>query len=170
MKAFREQGFTLQEMITLTALISVLVGIAIPEFSGLLDRAYADAKKNSLLSDLQTARSHAVKQAKAVVICGSSQGLECDGKWRDGWLVLEQGESKPLQVQRGETVKVSWRGFSSEIVFLPNGTSPTSNGRFDICSRNGRPQGSLIINRQGRVRSEKANQDTLSTGCQTSHP
>lgn len=170
MKTVREQGFTLHELIVVVILISILACIALPNLTDLVESTRSEAEKELLLSHLQGARSHAITQARAVVLCGSSQGLSCDGSWESGWLVREQGDSQPLNVHRSQSARVSWRGFSPEIVFLPNGTSPASNGRFEICSRDGEHRGSVILNRQGRARSENANQNTSQSPCRTGYP
>lgn len=169
MKCRRERGFTLLDAITTTILISIGSAIMLPNLSRLLDRAQADNQKELLIAYLQNARAHAVTNAVAVELCGSSNGRDCDGAWRHGWLSREQGRALPLSSHSGEISGLTWRGFSSHIVYLPNGTSPSSNGRFNLCSTSGL-QWSLVLNRQGRVRSEKVTQHTSAKPCQTGYP
>ncbi len=166
----RERGFTLLDAITVTILISIGSAIMLPNLAGLLDRAQADKQKELLAAHLQSARAHAVTHATAVEVCGSSDGLQCDGSWKHGWLARDQQSAHVLVGHRNDRSGLEWKGFSSEIVYLPNGTTPRSNGRFEICSPNGEPLWSLVLNRQGRLRQEKVTQNTERNPCQTGYP
>ncbi|MEG6970932.1 hypothetical protein V2A09_25645, partial [Pseudomonas aeruginosa] len=46
---------------------------------------------------------------------------------------------------------IHWRGFDKRLRYLPNGTSPTGNGRFFEC-KDDRIEWQLVLNRQGRLR------------------
>jgi type IV fimbrial biogenesis protein FimT len=56
------RGFTLIELMMVIVITAVLVGIAIPSFSELLDRNTVDTDANKLLSSILLARSEAVKR------------------------------------------------------------------------------------------------------------
>ncbi len=68
-------------------------------------------------------------------------------------MTRQSGDNQnPLQrFQQSQKSSLQWAGFDKTIRFHPNGTSPTSNGRFYLCYRGG-VAWQLILNRQGRVR------------------
>lgn len=159
------KAFTLLELLIVLALLAIASTIMLPAMGGLLDRAQLDSQKDTLVSHVQTARSHAVKYAILTDMCGSSDGMHCDGQWQSGWLVRERAPARILLRHELDAAKLDWRGFSPEIVFHPNGTTPSSNGRFSICSDKSTPGWELILNRQGRLRAEKGSPQSQNGNC-----
>lgn len=69
----RFRGFTLIELMVVVALISVILVLAIPSFTGMLARKRLEGVALELGTDLQYARSEAVQQnAQVQVIFGSN--------------------------------------------------------------------------------------------------
>jgi type IV fimbrial biogenesis protein FimT len=100
-------------------------------------------------------------------LCGSSDGNRCDGDWTGYWVLRADGSEAALQREKlPDANQLCWQGFSGSVRFLPNGTSPLSNGRFALC-RSGETVWELVINRQGRVRQASASE--YGDCCATSH-
>ena len=86
----RQRGFTLTELIVVTAIVAILLGIAIPSYKYITTSYRMSAEVNGLLGDLQFARSEALKEGNGVTACVSTDGATCTGgaNWYAGWIVF----------------------------------------------------------------------------------
>ena len=84
------RAFTLIELMIVVALVAVLLVIAIPSFKALTQRNRVAGEINSFVSDLQFARSEAIKRGQPVSLCASADGATCLGtnSWNQGWIVF----------------------------------------------------------------------------------
>lgn len=95
-------GFTLIELMVTVAVVAVLVSLAMPSFTTVINNNRLTSQANELVSALQTARSEAVRRNASVTLCGSADGSTCagtDDPWQR-WIVLTGA-----QVLRDATVK-----------------------------------------------------------------
>ncbi len=85
----RQKGFTLVEMLTVSLIVAVLLGIGVPSYRYFGNQNRMSMEVNSLLSDLQYARSEALREGKRVTACVSTNGTGCTGgtAWGRGWVV-----------------------------------------------------------------------------------
>jgi type IV fimbrial biogenesis protein FimT len=85
-----QKGFTLTEMIVVTAIVSIMLGIAIPSYKYLTTSYRMSAEINNLVGDLQFARGEALREGGFVTVCISSDGANCTGgaNWGRGWIVF----------------------------------------------------------------------------------
>lgn len=63
------RGFTLVELVVVTAVLAILATIAMPSFTSLIRRNQVTSQANSLLADIQYARSEALAQRSFVSLC-----------------------------------------------------------------------------------------------------
>ena len=75
----RQKGFTLTELIVVSAIVAILLGIAIPSYRYISTSYRMSAEVNGLLGDLQFARSEALKEGNGVTACVSNDGASCTG-------------------------------------------------------------------------------------------
>ena len=68
------RGFTLIELMVVLAVMAVLVSIAVPSLSGIFNRLRLTGVANELASDLQYARSEAVRRRAGVLLQPASDG------------------------------------------------------------------------------------------------
>jgi len=88
----RCQGFTLIELLVATAVLVILLGVAVPSFNSVLASSRLTTVTNDLATAFQLARSEAIKRNRSVLVCPSDNGDSCScswsGKgWQDGWIV-----------------------------------------------------------------------------------
>lgn len=75
----RPQGFTLVELMITVAVLAIVVTLAAPSFSDLINRNRLTASANEIVGALQTARMEAVRRNTSVVLCPSTDGASCSG-------------------------------------------------------------------------------------------
>ncbi|MDE2081846.1 MAG: GspH/FimT family pseudopilin [Burkholderiales bacterium] len=83
-------GLTLIELMVTIAVAAILMATAIPSFQAMIQRNRVITEANSLVSDLQFARSEAIRQGLPVSLCVSADGRTCLGAntWHSGWIVF----------------------------------------------------------------------------------
>src|SRR3569833_2550698 len=85
-----QQGMTMGELLTVVSIVAMLLSIGVPAFRYVTTSNRVSAEVNGLLSDMQFARSEAVKQGQMVTVCPSANQTQCDVNsttWENGWLV-----------------------------------------------------------------------------------
>lgn len=78
MKRHRTSGFTLQELMMVVTIIAILATIAVPSFQALLERNRLKQVVEGLKSDLQFARTEAIKRSVNIKV---SRKPGNDGTW-----------------------------------------------------------------------------------------
>ena len=86
------RGFTLTELMTTVALMSVLVGLAVPSFRNMMAGNRLVTQSNEFIGAINFARSEAITRNSTVTFCraDSETDTECataDGNWA-AWIVL----------------------------------------------------------------------------------
>ncbi|HHX34517.1 MAG TPA: prepilin-type N-terminal cleavage/methylation domain-containing protein [Gammaproteobacteria bacterium] len=156
-----QRGFTLIEMGIVLTLLAILAQVAIPAFQDFIERNQQQALYNQIARAVNNARAHAVSNRVRVELCGTLDGLSCNGDWSRGWLLREVNQTTPVAVTQLKTDRrrLHWSGFQPKIQFHSNGISPTGNGRFYSCNKQ-KISWQLILNRQGRLRTASQTENT----------
>ena len=86
----RQTGFSMTELMVVTAIVAILLGIGVPSYRYITNSYRMSAEVNGLLGDLQYARSEAIKEGQTVTACVSTNGTQCTGgtAWAGGWIVF----------------------------------------------------------------------------------
>lgn len=81
-------GFSLIELMTAIAVAAILMAIAVPSFTALINGSRLTTQANELVASLQYARSEAIRLNRKVTLCPSSDGSSCSdaGGWAR-WIV-----------------------------------------------------------------------------------
>ena len=83
---------TLVELMVVVAIVATLMMIGIPSYKYVTTSSRVSGEINSLLADMQFARSEAVKEGTPVTICTSTDKATCVGGtnngWSTGWIVF----------------------------------------------------------------------------------
>lgn len=85
-----QRGFTLIELMVTIAVLAIVVSIAAPSFTSMINNNRSVALGEELTGAFNLARSEAVKRGDRVSICASSDGASCSaaGTWNQGWIVF----------------------------------------------------------------------------------
>lgn len=159
-------GFTLLELMITLLLLSILLGLSMPEFKNLMERQKAELSIRKLVDAIELAKSSAIATGNMVTLCRSSDGLKCGGKWQDGVLVFTDSNAdrkinQQDQLQRYITFpfmngELKWRAFQNRqyLQITSLGFTRYQNGNFTYCPEDKNPvfASQLIINRTGRIR------------------
>ena len=155
------RGFTLIELLTAIALITVLMGIALPSMTRLIASVQIKSEAHRLLAAVSIARGSAMRRRESVTLCpvsGSGTLLAlCGGRFDQGFGVKTEIDGEWLQ----------WYSASVGHIQILNriGSAPAMgsvtwdakgfgnrNLTLSICHRGSDDNWALILNRVGRPR------------------
>lgn len=160
----RIRGFTLIEALIAMAVVSILVGIAVPAWSGAVAATHAASARAALLDSLTHSISHAALTGSEVVLCpGDSSGCRNSSDWSQGWIAyadidgdrVRDSNETLLQTEPALSGKVHLRTTVGRprLVFQPNGGNAGSNATFTLCDGRGTAQATtLVLANDGRLR------------------
>ena len=104
-------GFTLVELMVTLAVAAILLTLAIPSFTSVINGNRLTTTANELVGSLQLARTEAIRRNARVQVCRSSDGTSCAGAGRwERWITLvvdskevlrDVAAKAPLQVTSG---------------------------------------------------------------------
>lgn len=87
-------GYTLVELAVVIAIVAIFLAYAIPSYKATLIQNRIGSEINDINTDLEMARSAAIKQGVQVVICPSTNvtatAPSCSGaaNWETGWIIF----------------------------------------------------------------------------------
>ncbi|MFW6342704.1 MAG: GspH/FimT family pseudopilin [Halothiobacillaceae bacterium] len=160
------QGLTVLELLITLAITAILLMIAVPGMTRLVESGKLSSTYNELLHGLYLARSEAVKRGHRVSICPSKDGQSCaDRDWEVGWIVfsdpgasLDPDPDDIISISQGkESLGVTGnQPVERYVSYLPSGRSARLSGALQmgsitLCSSSGLGR-KLVINASGRPR------------------
>lgn len=86
-------GFTVVELMVALAALAIVILIAVPGSSAMIEKYQLRSTSNNLHQGLSLARTESHARSMVVRLCPSSNGHTCrsDGNWNHGWLVYSDG-------------------------------------------------------------------------------
>jgi type IV fimbrial biogenesis protein FimT len=174
----RTLGFTLMELLIALAIAGILLGVALPAFSGVLEAGRAQDARAALFNSFVAAVNRATLTGTHAVLCPSHDGLTCldSADWSGGWIAFldrdgdrEHGADERV-IQRKEALAGKVRLRSTEgrkrVVFQPNGGNAGSNVTFTLCDGRGPAKAqALVLSNFGRLRDGTPTQAALDATC-----
>lgn len=159
-------GYTVVELMVVLLVSGILLGTALPAFSGLLRSQQLTQEINALVADLNFTRSEAVKRARRVHLCKSADQATCsaDAQWEDGWIVFpdrdRSGERDPDEpvlrahgpLPPGYTIRFQSFYATDYIRYYPDGHA-ANTGTFMFCTPEGSARALIIF--RGRLRVDR---------------
>lgn len=176
----RQQGFTLFELIITLAIAAIVVGLAAPSFSSMVQDNRLSSQSLDFIAALNLARSEAIKRGSQVTLCKSDDGLSCKnaGDWAQGWIVFLDNDASNSRDTADDSTETILRvhpalaggnrltgnnPVQSFIAYTPRGNTSTI-GTLALCDpRKDDAKGrAIIINSTGRARVTSVDESTLS--------
>lgn len=160
----RNHGLTLIDLLVVIAVLAVIVSMASPVGNWIAKQQLRSAHSELLLT-INYARFLALSTGRPVTLCALHGSNKCQNPWQ-GELTVFTDPSRALAldelaeihkvVQIPDSVDVQWRGMNPNhsIRFAPTGLTFVSNGTFTIRHKAVAEPKKIIVNRQGRARSE----------------
>jgi type IV fimbrial biogenesis protein FimT len=151
-------GYTLIELMSMLAVVSILVSVGLPMLNVFFDSNRMVSNTNDLVAGLNIARSEAIKQQIRVTLCQSADTASCtgSGQWEDGWIVFQDpngnatvdGGERILRLNAAVDGQVTIRSndvgnqIASSVSFTSRGLPKALNGgaqsgTFRICDKRG---------------------------------
>lgn len=164
MNCTRQRAFSLVELIVTFAILSVLLGIAVPSFGSLIERNQQTSASHELLSALNHARGLAVTRREFVSLCAGADNCSTSANWEQNILIftdpnrngqLDAGEHLHRAVTIPEEYHWNWSNFRSKtfMTFKASGLTDSLNGTYTLCHGTDAKQ-RIVISITGRLRSE----------------
>jgi type IV fimbrial biogenesis protein FimT len=123
-------GFTLVELMVTLAIATIVMTTAVPSFSTMIKNNSLATQTNSLVTDINLARSEAVKRGTRVILCRSADPNAatpaCGGganTWTTGWLVFASGDANNTYTAGIDTLIRIGKPTGSSITIKTNSTS-----------------------------------------------
>lgn len=163
----KAHGFGLIELLVTLSLVAILATVAVPSFQHLINETRVTSEANNFLDALYSARSYAVRNNSDVVLCPSSNSLDCSAQaptFSTGWIiktVQSAADEPPLRAWPKPNVSVtqSFANGVDSIYYHPNGLPYSESGAFaagtvTFCA--GKQGRDAILSANGRVRIDEA--------------
>lgn len=143
-----QRGFTLVELMVTVALVAIAMTLAVPSFRSLIANNRMAVQVNTLMADLNLARSAAVTRRQPVSLCPDdtgTTGLDCSGgtDWHTGYLVFADPDGDGDLASDADVIRVSQgsgdslttiTGEESSVRYLPSGSACPPNALNSRCS------------------------------------
>lgn len=123
--ALHEAGLTLIELLIVITLMAILMGIGVPSYRYVTTSNRMATEVNSLLGDLQYARSEAARQGEFVAVCAAQStstptcAASTTANWQNGWIIFSDVNNDGT-IQSTEAVLRVRNAFSSSDTFVSN--------------------------------------------------
>lgn len=117
----RTKGFTLIELIVTILVAGILAAVGFPSFAKFIKDAKIGSQARGLLSDIQYARSEAVKRNQNVAVCASDDGESCAADWNNSRIVFIDDSRDGVRDEGEELLRVSEAPTSPQTLVGPDG-------------------------------------------------
>jgi len=159
-------GITAFELMVVMAIVAILLSTGVPAVKKYTWNLRLRTAMDTLQTDLNLARAHAISHNTEVVICPAIDAADCSrsSAWQNGWIVFidlnadhRRQASEAIVKHAGavEFLDIASSRSRSYLRFYPNGSAPGSYVSIVFCDRRGAEHaGKIVVSNTGRIRSE----------------
>lgn len=153
-------GRTLLELMSVLAILSILLTMALPNMRSLMEGNQRTQTVNQMISLLHHSRSQAVYTRGVVTLCPGSEQCSASRYWQGNLLLfldrngngqLDHEDHLLHQAEIADELSWHWNRNNGYIQFEADGSTRALNGTLTLC-RQGVPQHQIVIALAGRVR------------------
>ncbi|MEN9771279.1 MAG: hypothetical protein RLZZ180_2909 [Pseudomonadota bacterium] len=145
------RGFTLLELMVVSAVALTLAALALPSWRSLLERWTLRTEAQALVDDLRYARTQALARAQPVSLCLSSNASVCGSEGSSGWLVFVDPDAD-RQLGQGESVLRRHEAGSQRLLIRSNHARPVLTYQSTGLARAAAQTLTLGVSAQGGAR------------------
>ena len=140
-----QQGWTLIELMSVLAIITLVSGLGMPSLSKWLQHSAEKTTYNTIHHLITFARTRAVKENKYFTLCPSNDNQHCNGDWNNT-LIIFSDDNKNEQLDEDDrlfksitlptvTPCLEWRASAHRqyLQFKPSGATNGTAGHFRFC-------------------------------------
>ncbi|MCJ8170660.1 GspH/FimT family pseudopilin [Atopomonas sediminilitoris] len=170
MTTTQQGGASLLDALVALSFLVTLACLAAP-LEQLIEQQQLRAAASELTQMTHQARAYALSNNTRTTLCYLDQDQRCSSQWQTAISVFTDSngnrrldnQEQLLSFSRLKNIQLIWRGMApaNSLHFNGNGHTFVSNGTFTLCHPHLTQGRKLIINRQGRLRSENS-----STPCE----
>jgi type IV fimbrial biogenesis protein FimT len=134
-------GFTLIELVVTVCVLAILLVIALPSYQTMILNNRLTASTDSLIGDLNYARSVALNDNTNINICpfSAANSTTCGADWTVGWIVVNQpavGTATLLKSQQNDDKAPTVTSTLNLITFDARGLA-SGQAHFSLCDSRG---------------------------------
>ncbi|MFC3853850.1 GspH/FimT family pseudopilin [Salinispirillum marinum] len=166
----RQQGFNLLELMTVTAIVSILSLVGVPKLKPMIDRTQAKTSLSQTTTAFQLARFSAVSAQQLVTVCPLDADNMCTTDWSNAITVFYDPnntralpspaaiirEFPPLPFGHMKAAPASKNYFQ----YTAQGHSHGTIGHVRYCPDDDKAMARVVVNMTGRTRAEWLPDDT----------
>ena len=164
----RIRGYSLFELLTCLAILSIVLFYALPHLAIAVENGRLELRVNLLAVSIKAAKTEAIKTSREIIICARQTKLQaCQGSsvsgssdWSHGWLIFADSNGDKIYQREEHLIKlvdlkptlceVNWNRGSYLSYYRFGVLQGSRAGSFTINC--GAKQAQLVINWVGRVR------------------
>ncbi|WP_100642719.1 GspH/FimT family pseudopilin [Alteromonas facilis] len=164
-KNTKSQGVTLVELLVSMSIVAIILTIALPNMTILINKTRVISELNSLSATIRMARASAIDDQTTITLCPTLNTRKCDfTNWQQSKMVFadsnqnkQRDNNEPLLFATSVVSdSINMHGPNRQVAFHASGQlgTPTT---IKLCpkSKNPRLKRALVISLQGRVRLSK---------------
>lgn len=142
-----QNGWTLIELLTVLAVVSILAGVGVPSLSKWFQRQSEASLFKTLYHLSSYARTKAIRERQFLTLCPSEDHRQCNGEWQDTIIIFSDGNRNETldsdeQLYKAITLPdntpcLQWRASAGRnyLQFKPSGVTNGTAGHFRFCDQ-----------------------------------
>ena len=161
------KGFTLAELITNLAILSIISLISIGPIAKLIEKNKVSSDVTKIVNIITTTRSKAISKNNAFTICGEPKHKKCSRNWKNLKVINSSKEPVYQESLTSNLSSANWYAFQNKpgLTIAPTGYTAHQNGTLYLCHKAYEDlHRAIIVSKSGRVSVEQKS-DEITKKC-----